>query len=91
MKIWYLRRLQCYYVLSSLIDKPTCYRNIGKPICIDSIPTNKPSYFQHSNVFETGSSDFHLLTITEFKMAFQELKPQVITCRILITINFRRI
>ena len=49
--------------------------------CIDLILTNKPSYFQHSNVFETGLSDFHLLTVTEFKMGFQKLKPQVITYR----------
>ena len=34
---------------------------------IDLILTNCPSYFQHSTVFETGLSDFHLLTITEFK------------------------
>ena len=78
--------------LSSLIDKPTCYKNFDKPKCIDLILTNKPSYFQHSNVFETGLSDFHLLTVTEFKMGFQKLKPQVITYRSyknLIMIDFR--
>ena len=26
---------------------------------------------QHSDVSETGLSDFHLLTVTEFKMEFQ--------------------
>ena len=67
--------------LSSLIYKPTCYKNFDKPKCIDPILTNKPSYFQHSNVFETGLSDFHLLTVTEFKMGFQKLKPQVIIYR----------
>ena len=72
--------------LSSLIDKPTCYKNFDKPKCIDLILTNKPSYFQHSNVFETGLSNFHLLTVTEFKMEFQKLKPQLITYR-LITNN----
>ena len=73
--------------LSSLIDKLTCYKNFDKPKCIDLILTNKLSHFQHSNVFETGLSDFHLLTITEFNMGFQKLKPQVITYRI---IDFRR-
>ena len=67
--------------LSSLIDKPTCYKNFDKPKCIDLILTNKPSYFQHSNVFETGLSNFHLLTVTKFKMGFEKLKPQVITYR----------
>ena len=65
--------------LSSLIDKPTCSENLDKPTCIDLILLNKPSYFQHSNVFETGLSDFYLLTVTEFKMGFQRLRPQVIT------------
>ena len=59
--------------LSSLIDKPTCYKNFDKTKCIDLILTNKPSYFQNSNVFQTGLSDFHLLTVTEFKMVFQNL------------------
>ena len=65
--------------LSSLVDKPTFYKNFDKPTCINLMLTNKPSYFQHSNVFETGLSDFHLLTITEFKMGFQ--KPRVRTYR----------
>ena len=80
--------------LSNLIDKPTCYKNFDKPKRIDLIFTNKPSYFQHSNNFETGISDFHLLTVTEFKMEFQQLKPQVITSAFikkLIIINIRRI
>ena len=45
------------------------------------LPWTINSYFQRSNVFETGLSDFHLLTVTEFKMGFQKLKPQVITYR----------
>ena len=28
--------------LSSLVDKPTCYRNFGKPACIGLILANKP-------------------------------------------------
>ena len=67
--------------LSSLIEKPTCYKNFDKPKWIDLILTNKPSYFQHSNVFETGLSNFHLLTVTKFKMVFQKLEPQVVTYR----------
>ena len=59
--------------LSSLIDEPTCCKNFDKSKCFDLILTNKPSYFQHSYVFETGLSDSHLLTVTEFKMGFQKL------------------
>ena len=65
--------------LSNLIGKPTCYKNFGKPTCIDLIFTNKLNCCQHGNVFETVLSDFHLLTVTEFKMGFQKLKPQAIT------------
>ena len=67
--------------LKSLINVPTCFKNFDKPTCIDLILTNKPNYFQHSTVFETGLSDFHLLTVTEFRMGFQKQKPKVITYR----------
>ena len=42
---------------------------------------NRPSYFQRSTVFETGLSDFHLLTITEFKTSFQKREPRIIKYR----------
>ena len=67
--------------LTSLIKKPTCFKNPDKPTCIDLILTNQPSCFQHNKVFETGLSDFHLLTVTEFKMSFQKLQPKVINYR----------
>ena len=50
--------------LESLISKPTCYKNHENPTCIDLILTNRPGYFQRSNVFEAGISDFHLLIVT---------------------------
>ena len=65
--------------LSNLIGKPTCYKNFDKPTCIDLILTNKLNCCQQGNVFETVLSDFHMLTVTEFKMGFQKLKPQAIT------------
>ena len=37
------------------------------------ILTNQSNLFQHSNAFEIGFSDFHLLAVTEFKMGFQKL------------------
>ena len=80
--------------LSSLIDKPTCNTNFDKPTCIELILANKPSYFHHSQVFETGLSNFDLLTVTELKMTYQKFKPQVITYgnyKNLLMINFRRI
>ena len=62
--------INCIYV-------PTCFRNHAKVTCIDLILIKPPSLFQHSNAFETGLSDFHLSTVTKFKMGFQKLKPKI--------------
>ena len=67
--------------LRNLINVPTCYKNFDNPTSIDLILTNRPSYFQRSTVFETGLSDFHLLTITEFKTSFQKREPKIIKYR----------
>ena len=67
--------------LKSLIKEPTCFKNPDKPTCIDLILTNRPDLFQHSSAFDTGLSDFYLLTVTEFKMGFQKLKPKIIAYR----------
>ena len=67
--------------LESLIKKPICYKNDENPTCIDLILTNRPGYFQHINVFETGISDFHLLTATQLKMGFQKKLPKIIAYR----------
>ena len=67
--------------LKNLINKPTCCKNYEKPISIDLILPNQTTLFQRSAVFETGLSDFHLLTVTEFKMSFQKCKRHIVTYR----------
>ena len=67
--------------LRSLINVPTCYKNFDNPTSIDLILPNRPSYFQRSTLFETGLSDFHLLTITEFRTSFQKQDPKIIKYR----------
>ena len=57
--------------LKSLINEPTCCKNSEKPTCINLILANQPTLFQRSAVLEIGLSDFHLITVTEFKMSFQ--------------------
>ena len=61
-------------VLKSLINEPTCFKNPEKLTCIDLILAYRPTYFQLSIVIETGLSDFHLLTVTEFKMGSTKSK-----------------
>ena len=67
--------------LRNLINVRTCYKNANNPISIDLILTNRPTYFHHSAVFETSLSDFHLLTITEFKTSFHKREPKIIKYR----------
>ena len=68
--------------LKNIINFPTCYKNFDNPTIIDLILTNRPTCFQHSTVFETGLSDFHLYTITEFKTGFQKREPKMIKYRV---------
>ena len=41
----------------SLNDKPTCYKNLDKPSCIDFIVTNNPLSFHKSDCLFIGLSD----------------------------------
>ena len=36
------------YNLTSMINKPTCYKNRDKPTCLDLNLTNRPGSFQNS-------------------------------------------
>ena len=63
--------------LASLIKNPTCFKNTDKPTCIGLIWINQPICFQRSNIFESWLSDVHLLTVTEFQMGFQKLRPKI--------------
>ena len=75
IKLWKIFNLNN---LESLIKKPTCYKKQENPACIDLVLKNRPSSFQHSNVFETGVSDVHLLIAAQFKMGFQKTLPKII-------------
>ena len=69
------------YNLKNIIKQPTCFKNPGRPSCIDLILTNRPKSFQSTCVIETGLSDFHRMTVSVLKMHFRKLPPKVITCR----------
>ena len=58
------------YNLKNLIKEPTCYKNAQNPTSIDLILTNRIHSFQHSDVIETGLSDFHKMTVTVPKTNF---------------------
>ena len=67
------------YNLKSITKQPTCFKNPEKPSCIDLILTNRPKSFQSTCVIETGSSDFHRITMSVLKMHFRNavLKMQL--------------
>ena len=67
--------------LTSMINKPTCFKNPEKPSCIDLILTNCPRSFQNSCVIETGLSDFHKLFVTVMKTTYKKSQPKIITYR----------
>ena len=69
------------YSLTSLINRPTCWKNPSKPTCIDLILTNRPTFFQNTNVIETGLSDFHKMVVSIIKTSFRKLKPKIINYR----------
>ena len=69
------------YNVSSLIKKPTCFKNPENPTCIDLILTNRKKSFQNSKLIETGLSDFHKLTVTVLKTFFMKQEPKIIKYR----------
>ena len=67
--------------LTSMIYKPTCYKNPDKPTCIDLILTNCSGSFQNSCVIETGLSDFHKVIVTVMKASYRKIEPRFINYR----------
>ena len=66
------------YNLTSIINRPTWYKNPDKPTCIDLILTNCPGSFQNSCVTETGLSDFHKMAVTVIKTSYRKIESRVI-------------
>ena len=69
------------YNFKHLVKKPTCFKNISHPSCIDLILTNKNRSFTSTKVLETGLSDHHKLTVTVLKAYFIKSKPKTVTYR----------
>ena len=63
------------------MKQQTCYKNPENPSCIDLILTNSHRSFQNTNVFETGLSDFHKMTVSVLKSHFPKQKPNIVSYR----------
>ena len=66
------------YGCKNLIKDDTCFKNPGKPACINLITTSRPKCFQNSVTLETGLSDFHKVTLTVMKMFYKKQKSTTI-------------
>ena len=60
------------YNLTSMINNPSCYKNLDRPSCIDLILTSCPCSFQNSCVIETGLSNFHKMVVRVMKTAYRK-------------------
>ena len=54
------------------------FQNPENPLCIDLILTNCLRSFQNTGVFETGLSNFHILTFAVLKKYYAKQKPKVV-------------
>ena len=70
----------CTYNLKTLVEKPTCFKNVNNPSIIDLI-LNKNKSFYRTDVLETELSDFHKLVFTILKSSYIKLKRKMITYR----------
>ena len=70
-----------HITFKNLVKKPTCFKNVNNPSTIDLILTNKNKSFYHTDVLETGLSDFQKLVFTTLKSSYIKLKRKVITYR----------
>ena len=67
------------YNLTSMINRPTCFKNPEKASYIDLILTNRPRNFQNSCAIETRLSDFPKLVVTIMKTTYKKLQPKIIS------------
>ena len=69
------------YCLENMVKKPTCFKNLAKPTCIDLIITNKPGTFQNAKTYETGLSDFHKSVVSTMKLSYKKRPSSMIKYR----------
>ena len=69
------------YNFKCLIKEPTCFKSLDNPSCIDLIITNRYNSFQHTQILETGLSDFHKLTVTVLKTTLKKRQPKIVKYR----------
>ena len=73
-------KLEEFCRLTNIIKSDTCFTKFHSS-AIDLFLTNKPNFFQKTNVIETGLSDHHKLICTFLKSCYDRLKPKIVYYR----------
>ena len=76
-----MKRFRNTYGLRNLIRRPTCYKNSENFTCIDLLVTHIPLSFHSTSVLETGSSDFHLMTLTVMGLGYKIFELRIVCYR----------
>ena len=65
----------------NIVKDKTCFKNSINPTCTDLIITNRPKFFQESEIIETGLLGFHKMNVTVMKVFYHKRKPKIIQYR----------
>ena len=60
----------------NIIKKPTCFKSLSNPSCIDFVITNSFSNFQNTKAISTGLLDFHKMVVSVLKHTFHRSTPK---------------
>ena len=73
--IWSYMYTCLKFILKSMGNKLTCFKNASSPSYINLILTNCPRLFQNSRVINTG---LHKMVVTAMKAPIWKLQPKII-------------
>ena len=69
-----IKNLWNSFDLTSLLNKPTCFKNLMRTSCVDLILTNFSYLFQNSCIMKTGLFGFHRMVVTLMKTSLHKIK-----------------
>ena len=69
------------YNCQSIIKDKTCFKNPHKSLCVELFITNRPKIFKISKVIETGSSDFHKMSLAVMKVSYKKQRLKIVRYR----------
>ena len=65
----------------NIVKKPTCFKSLTNPSCIDLFITNISSNFQNMKAILKGLSDFHEMVVSVLKHTFHRSAPKELVYR----------